>query len=541
MNNKPKKKLAIRIYEAFFPPKPTVRRSYAAARVNRLNADWTTTPTGANYEIRMSLSQLIARSRQAARDFLHIVNYLRLMRAGVVGQYGIGLQSTARTKTGELDLELNERVEYLWWEWCHAESCTVSGKLNWKGVQDLAVTQGERDGAFLIQMIDNAKNDFGFALKVWDVTWLDFTYNETLANGNRIIMSVELDANDKPVAYWLTTPASEFMFVRDNRRQRSRVRIPAEQIIHGVQIFDDESQVHGVPGVTPALLPVKNAYSYSESVVLASRLSANQFATLKNTQADAEVDWDVAKNEDGTPNHPLIDSAPLSITPLLPGWELDQFKPDHPTQNHPAFKETLDMDIAVGLGVPYFLLMGNWKAVNFSSSRGGLGEFRERLKCYHEFISATLCRPIYHAWLRAVVLSGKLKVTQRQFAELQNPTWQPRGFSYVDPEKDAKTDALQLQNRLVTPSEILAERGVDYIDHLKRWERDKALAASHGIDIDVIYTQKSPAAQTEPDDDDAEGKSKKAKGKTDDEEDDDKERAMFPVSMHTNGHATHVE
>lgn len=499
MNKQPKKKLAARLYDWFAPAKPAAqKRHYAAGRSSRLNSGWTTSPTSANYETRVSLSVLIARSREAARNDLHIVNYLRLMRANVIGQKGIGLQCRARLKNGRLNVKLNKRIEEAWWQWSHAETCTVSGKLDWKGVQDLAVTQCERDGAFLIQMIEDDANPFGFSLKTWDVTWLDPTYNVNVPGRNRIIMSIEIDANDKPVAYWMTEPVSENSF---SNRSRRPVRVPADQMIHEYLIHDDESQVHGIPGTAAALLPAKNSYSYNESVIMASRFAVNQFGILKNTTPDGIENFDGPQDDYGNLIHPEIDSSPLAITAMTPGWELDTFDPKHPTQNHSAFKQVLDMDIAAALGVPYFLLMGDWTAVNFSSSRGGLGEFRERCKSYQTFIATTLCRRVFHAWLKMAWLKGKIEMTAAEYEELQNPIWQPRGFDYVEPKKDVETDILQLQYRLKTPSQIALERGEDYLDQLERWASDEQLAAAKGRDINELYSPKqaAAAAPAEPD------------------------------------------
>jgi len=512
---KAQKKLAARVWDAVFGPQPKTEKRHAAARTNRLNSGWTTQPTGANYETRMSLSVLIARAREAARDSLHIVNYLRLMRSNVIGQTGIGLQCRARLKNGKLNLKLNSRIEEAWWEWTHAENCTVSGGHDWKGVQDLAVTQCETDGAFLIQMIEDAPNPFGFSLKLWDVTWLDPTFNVTVPGRNRILMSVEIDADNKPVAYWMTTPQSETEYTP--QQSQVRWRIPAEQIIHNFQ-HRAASQVQGIPGIAPALLPAKNAYSYEESVIMAARHCVNDFAVLKNTTPDADADWDGAENDDGSPNHPLIDSAPLSITALLPGWEMEWRDAKHPTQNHPAFSQTLDMKIAASLGVPYFLLIGDWTAVNFSSSRGGLGEFRERCRGYQAFIATTLCRRVFHAWLRAAWLTGKIEITAAEYQELQNPTWQPRGFDYVDPKKDVETDILQLQYRLKTPSQIALERGEDYLDQLERWQSDEQLAKAKGRDINAIYSPKQAAAAPPDGEDDPPDDTEKPK-KPDDGED----------------------
>lgn len=486
---KERKKLAARLYDAIFPrpTPPRQKRSYAAARSTRLNAGWTSSSTTANSEVYGALDALIARSRAAARDHLHIVNYMRLMRNNVVGQEGLGLQCRARLKNGRLNVKLNKRIEEAWWKWMHAETCTVSGLIDWAGVQNLFVDHCERDGAGLIQMVE-AKNPFGFALKVWDITWLDPTFTRVPASGNRIVMSVELDADDRPVAYWMTPPASESQFRQGDSGRRKR--IPADQIIHASPYRTDESQARFVPGITAALLPVKNAASYCESVIMASRFAVNQFAVLKNTTADAEANWEGMENDDGSPNHPQISSEPLAITAMLPGWELQQFKPDHPTQNHPMFKQTLDMEIAAALGVPYFLLMGDWKAVNFSSSRGGLGEFRERCRSYQRFVANALCRRVFNAWLKQAWLSGAIDLTEPEYRELQDPLWQPRGFDYVNPKDDIETDILALKYRLRTPSEIALERGRDYLDQLERWASDKQLAAEHGIDIDEIYTDK---------------------------------------------------
>jgi hypothetical protein len=66
--------------------------------------------------------------------------------------------------------------------------------------QKLLLEHMLRDGEALVQHID-ADNPFGYALKFWNVDWLDEMYNEELSGGRRIIMSVEVDAtiNRSPI------------------------------------------------------------------------------------------------------------------------------------------------------------------------------------------------------------------------------------------------------------------------------------------------------------------------------------------------------
>jgi lambda family phage portal protein len=477
----------------------SAQRAYAAAKPNRLNAGWTTTPTGANYELRGGVDALRARARQTARDNGHVQNFLRLMRTNVVGPKGIQLQSRARLADGKtLNVRLNKRVEEAWFEWGHREYCTVSGKNDWRGVQKLVLTQLLRDGEFLVEMIEDV-GEFGFSLKVWDINWLDATFTQELPGGNRIIMSVEVDPNDKPIAYWLTPPTTEMDFARN--RQRLRARISADRMIHGYLIEDDDSQVRSVSWLTPALLDIKNFGGYVDGVVTSARVAANTFGVLEQTMPDGMEPPQFTGDETpaGVQQHPYIESSPLSITPLLPGWKLNQLDPKQPTQNHPEFAKTMQTSIGTDLGVPYFLLVGDWEAVNFSSSRGGLGEFREMCKDLQDFIAMVLCRPVFHKFVYQAMLKGKLVVDSRGYFEIQNPTWRGRGWRYIDPTKDVAADVERLRNRLATPSEILAEQGTDYVDHLERWEADRKLAAQYGIDIEAIYSElNTPEASTEP-------------------------------------------
>lgn len=492
MSNKPK--ISERLYHWWTGTKPNrkARRSYASARVNNQNANWSTFPTGANWEQRTSLDGLRARSRQAFRDNGFVKNFIDLMQSNVIGHKGIRLQCRASFSNRKLKTDLNKQVENAWRDWGHAETCTLSGKLGWKDVQRLIVKQIMRDGEFLLQMIDDPANPYGFSLKVWDVNWLDVNYNDTLPGGNRVIMSVEVDANDRPAAYWLTTPSSEINFTQ--RRERRRTRIPADQIIHNGVLLDDESQTRYVPWLHAGLLNAKNMQAYEEGVIQSARMAANVFGFIEEDISDGE-EYTGQENADGTPTQPVIDVSNLSINKLNPGQRFTQMDPKQPTQNHSAFMKTEGIAFGASVGMPYFLLFGDWEATNYSSSRGGLGETRQIWKGLQEFVAEVVCRRVYHEWLRRAWLAGALNLTASNFQELQNPKWIPRGWDYIDPTKDVAADVLRLQNRLATPSEILAEQGIDYSDYLDRWESDRQLAAAKGIDIDEIYSPNPAAAE----------------------------------------------
>lgn len=518
-----KKTLGARIKEVFFPPKQISKREYAAARVTKNNANWTTWPTSANWERRGSLSALRGRARQASRDDPYISKFLKLMRSNLVGPKGIQLQSRARRSNGNLNVKLNQRVEEAWWLWGHRETCTASGKLCWKEVQDLIVTQLGRDGEFLVQKIEDKNNPFGFALKVWDVNWLDETFNESPAQGNRVIMSVEVDANDRPIAYWLTPPTTEVEF-SSQQRSRQRTRIPAAEMIHGFLTHDDETQTRGITLMAQVLVTAKNFHGYTEGVIQSARFASNIPMFLEQTTPDGE-EYTGKEDEEGNATNPTIDVSPLAVNALPPNWKMTQFDPKQPTQQHSAFSKTILMEYATGLGIPYFQLAGDMEAVNFSSSRVGLDDARDNFRDLQQFVINTLCRNVFNAWARAAWMAGSLEVSAAEFNEILNPAWNARGWKYIDPTKDIAADVERLRNRLATPSEILAEQGTDYTDFLERWKADVVLASSYGIDIETIYLDPKQAAA---------GEQKPAEPDADKEDQPPATRAL------TNGHSAQV-
>lgn len=461
--------------------KLSAKRRYDGARVNRLESGWTTSPTGGNYEMRLGLRALRARAREMARNNSHFKKFLTMVRSNVIGPKGIQLQSRARLADGSLNTDLNKRVEEAFWEWNFKENCTASGKLDFLGCQNLFVTQLARDGEVLVQKIFGADNPFGFALKFHDVSYLDENYNEELNSGNRVIMSVEVDRNDKPVAYYLTTPASEYMF--KGRERLIRVRVPASEIIHAFLTYDDETQTRGVTWFHTALIDAKHLQGYKRGVITSAEVAAYNFGMLiKKNNGETEFAGD-AEDDEGNPANIEIDVAPMSMNIISEDYDFKQFDPKQPTQNHSEFYKSMSMDLAIGLDVNYFNLMGDMESVNYSSARVGLNEERDNWRGVQAFVITHFCREVFHEWARSAWLSGKLKLTAKEFREIKNPMWRARGWTYIDPQKEIRSKAEALDKNLTTYTDEYAEQGKDFAEVLETIKSEREQAAKMGVDL----------------------------------------------------------
>lgn len=473
-----------------------LRRNYAAARISRTNADWTTSPAGANQTLRQDIRVLRARAREMAKNAPHFDKFLRMARTNIIG-LGIQMQCRAASSTGKPKTKINQHVEMEFWRWGHRETCTTSTRMDWLACQNLFVTHLVRDGEVLIQHIDDPANKYGYSLKFWNVDWLDETYNEALPGGNRIIMSVEVDANDRPVGYWLTTPASEMMYTK--RRVRQRFRIDASQMSHAFLVFDDESQIRGVTWFASSMLQGKHTHEYTSHVVEQARVGAATLGFLERDTTD-ETEFTGAEDEDGNIADVAIDVSPLSMNELPPGYKLNQFDPKQPTQQHKDFKESMLKDVAAGLGVCGFSLSGDMSAVNYSSARVGLGEEREIWRALQQFVIDHLCREVYQRWLRSAWLMGAVELKSPEYFACLEPDFKARAWRYIDPQKEITADILGLESGITSYTKVLSERGIDLDDHLAEIKSEREKMAAAGVELTPKKPEPQPPADDPPDD-----------------------------------------
>lgn len=473
------------------------RRSYQAGKVNRLNRDWSTMQTSARAEVHRYLRPMRARHRVLARNSDNFKKFLSLMRNNVAGPFGMTLKFAGGTE------EQNTEVLAAYKTWCHKEFASASRKLSTTMILRRIMTIWPRDGECLVRKI-YGKNKFDYALKFINVNWLDENYNETRPNGNRVIMSVEIDEDDSPVAYWLTPPASDFAFgMQPTVLQRTRV--PANEIFHLVlpddENAEDDTQTRGVPWGHTASLSLFNLDRADEANLFSMRAGASKMGFFEHEEED---DPEAAGNEDADP--PLIDHfEPGTFWDLPPGVKFTAFDPQFPNQAHDPFARYMLRRVASGLDVSYHSLTGDLSDVNFSSIRFGVEQERIIFKALQDELIELFCRPNLIALVTSMVLSGQLKtVRPRDLDNFMEPEFQGHRWPYFEPVKDVQAKILAIGAGLDTITDSLAEQAKDVNDVFDKRETELTLAAKKKIPLAT-----SPGSTVSASSDDDEEKPKK--------------------------------
>ncbi len=478
------------------PPRraPRGRTVFGSAEISRLTADFVTSILSADQELRGDLKLLRARARALSRDDPHAVQFIRLLKANVIGPKGIRLQARIRGQDAEAELDspLNDAIEDAWDQWGEVGTCTIDGRYSWWDVQNLLIATLATDGEFLLRrrvVADPNRNAYGYALQFLDADLLDERYNTAPdMSGVRISMGVELDADNVPLAYhlWTRHPADAYEGARWERK-----RVPASEIIHGFVPFRI-GQTRGVPWFAPVLLRLRMLDGYFEAETVAARLAAMKQGFITTTGPGADGFQEPIEGETSL----SLDAEPGQLHELRPGQGFTHWDPQHPTMAFKDFTGAVLRAIAAGLGPSYMSLTGDLEATSFSSGRIGLLQERDNWQCLQQWMTEHVHTLVYRDWLKYAATTGMVRLPDLlQLPRWSRCQWMPRGFPWVDPLKDVQADAIALRVGLTTRTQLCAEQGLDFEEVLEQLAAEDALAKEYGVTLDTDYGKPVPGSQ----------------------------------------------
>jgi len=302
-------------------------------------------------------------------------------------------------------------------------------------------------------------------------------------------MGVEVDALSRPVGYWVWNKSSASVV----DLMRERYFVPASEMLH---LYDPErvNQTRGVTWVHSVMVPAHMLNAYEESEAVAARIGASKMGLFEKRPDSVVGDLASESSPAG------MEANPGTFEIVPDGYEFKTWEPEHPTAQFPAFIKQMLRKIASGFSVFYNVLANDAEGVSYSTMRSfALVERDDRRSIQQDFIDMWR-RPLYSAWLGMALLSGALKLASRDPSRYTAVRHRPRGWQWIDPEKEAKAAVISIQNGLGTRTGFLAEKGQDLEDVFAELAREEALAREYGIAISA----EAAASSKKPDNDESE-------------------------------------
>jgi lambda family phage portal protein len=467
------------------------RRSYAGAQMTARYADFTASYLSADAELETALPKLRARARNLERNNAHAKRFLQLMQDNVVGHMGFALKMNVKatqdpTKTDDY---VNAAIRGAFKKW--SRTVTADGLMSMVEASRMAVRTFARDGEVLAIFRENAKFPLGLAIRFLEADHLDETLNQTFpGTRNRIRMGVEIDEDERPVAFHiLTSHPGETVWSTGNRRY---IRVPASEVLH-IYLKNRAGQTRGEPPMAVVMTDAKMLAGYREAEITNRRVAASKMGFFERDAESGPVSGVAdAEGEDG---QLIMEVEPGKASVLPPGYRFNSFDPNSSSTDYAGFEKQIIRSIAAGLGPNYFDLAMDLDDVSYSSIRQGALSDRDFYRGVQRFFIDRFVTQVFARFLRHFLDFGDSGLPGYRFDRfLEGAEFQGRGWSWVDPEKEVRAAIQAREGRLDSLHHQAAERGVDWRDVADEIAMEEDYLAEKKI---PVITKNNPQPQND--------------------------------------------
>ncbi len=466
-------------------------RNYAGASSAPRFGDFGSSYLSADAELEVALAKLRGRSRNLERNNPHARRYIQLMQDNIVGHVGFKLQVAARNGTAmnsPLDVPGNTAITRGYMRWATKGAVTADGMMTMIEAQRLAVRTWARDGEVIIQHRRGAKYRDGYAIRFIEADQLDENLNRVYpGSGNRIRMGVEMDGDERPVAYHiLTNHPGEAVWSSNGKKW---VRIPADEITH-VYVKNRPGQTRGEPPMSTIMADLKMLAGYREAEITNRRVASAKMGFFER-DADAGPVEGVA-DAVGDEGELMMEVEPGKMSVLPAGYRFNNFDPNSSSTDYVGFEKQIIRSVAAGLGPSYFDLGMDLEDVSYSSIRQGALSDRDFYRGMQRFFIDRFQTAIYSRWLDSYLDFGDSGIPSYRYAKfLEGSSFNGRGWAWVDPEKEVNAAIKAREGRLNSLQRQVAENGLDWDEVSEEIASEEKKLDKLGI---PVVTKNQPAA-----------------------------------------------
>ncbi len=470
------------------------QRAFAAAQLSRLTESWLATRDEIHRELRSDLDKLRDRARQLEKDNDFARRYLELVETNVVGDTGIRLMSLCEDRPGVPDQLARDAIEAAWDRWGQLGVCEIGGSHSWLELCWSIARGTARDGEYMLQEVlgTAARNEFGYALRIIDVariaTWFE---RDAGPDGNAVRCGVEVDSDERPVAYWIN---------RGRLYSRDAERVPAERIIHRFR-GQWAGQPRGVPWMHASMLSLHYAGEFALSALLAAKYGADHLGFFITPDGDAPSIGANSTNDDGSK---ITTTAPGVWDTLPVGTDVRELASKYPSDTFDPFMKAAHRRLASGLNVSYPALCNDHADLNYNSIRATQADDRDQWRKYQAWFRDNWLEVIFPRWLKFALANEAIQMPNgsalpvAKGAKFAPHRWQFRGWASNDPMKDVDAAIAAINAGMDSRTAFVARAGRDVEDVIAELQREQELASAAKIAIGTGPKKTSPASSPAP-------------------------------------------
>jgi lambda family phage portal protein len=441
---------------------------------------------------------MLARVRDLIKNEPSLGNASRSLAKHVVAT---GMHSFAEAVGGDgepLD-DFNFEVDENFERWADEEA-DAEGRLPWWEMQWHALSDAINTGdALLLKCVDKTPGRISpVCYQQLDIEQLDSSRDQPAGpNQPRIARGIELDARNRPIAYWLY---GAHPFDSTSGASLESVRVPASRVLHWFVPFQRSatrgvSWFHALVRVTRDL----DWYYGNEltSAALAALLVMIHKQEHRGTGGMGLVGDDENESTSDEAGNPLVKWGRGIVANIGPNDDIKIAESSRPNRDAVPFMKHGRLEQAMGAGMSYLALTGDFSQTSFTSAHGAANEDDAYFRPLQQWFGKRLVLPVYRQVLTGMVAAGSIQnVSATQFRS-QPRRWlraklQCAGRAQLDPTKQTEAAVARIRAGLSTLEDEAGSLGKHWRKLILQRKREQQFAESHGVTLDFSKGASEP-------------------------------------------------
>jgi len=476
-----------------------------AARNKNSMRGWRAYSKTPQEDIDKNIPVLRQRSRSLYMSAPLAVSAIKTNRTNIVGE-GLRLKSTIDADflrmTPDQAADWQRRAEREFELWAQSKFCDSTRVNNFYEIQQVACMSWLMNGdACVLLEYEKPTRTLPYGLRIHliesdRVSTPNSTGNNVYLyatnpdNGNRIFNGVEVDGNNRVVAYHIcsTYPNSNLY----SKKEWKRVKAFGEHtnVPNVLMIYETEraEQYRGVPYLAPVIESLKQLTRYSEAEQMAAVINGFFTVFIKSTRGTSEIGFTGVTDEDdriadGDRNYEL---GPGLVNVLNPDEEIDIADAKRPSSNFDAFVTSLAKYVGAALEIPVEILTKQFSS-NYSASRAALLEAWKAFRMKRAWLAADFCQPVYEIFLTEAIANNRLKapgffldpLIRKAYCGAQ---WNGPAQGQIDPVKEVNAAEKRISIGISTRQrETIEMMGGDFDSNVAQLARENQMMKAAGL------------------------------------------------------------
>lgn len=476
-----------------------------AARNKNSMRGWLASSKTPQEDIDKNIPVLRQRSRSLYMSAPLAVSAIKTNRTNIVGE-GLRLKSTVDAEflrmTPDQAAEWQRGAEREFELWAQSKFCDSTRVNNFYEIQQVACMSWLMNGdACVLLEYEKPTRALPYGLRIHliesdRVSTPNSTGNNVYLyatnpdNGNRIFNGVEVDSNNRVVAYHIcsTYPNSNLY----SKKEWKRVKAFGEHtnVPNVLMIYETEraEQYRGVPYLAPVIESLKQLTRYSEAEQMAAVINGFFTVFIKSTRSTSEIGFtgvvdDDDRLGDDDRNYELGSGL---VNVLNPDEEIQIADAKRPSSNFDAFVTSLAKYVGAALEIPVEILTKQFSS-NYSASRAALLEAWKAFRMKRAWLAADFCQPVYEIFLSEAIAVNRLKapgffldpLIRKAYCGAQ---WNGPAQGQIDPVKEVNAAEKRISIGISTRQrETIEMMGGDFDSNVAQLARENQMMKAAGL------------------------------------------------------------